>query len=77
MQHLEVSGAVRHIYIYIYIIRWLKVNIFVENIDHRDKHTQGLLDNYNVGGMFTDNRGNYIRFMSVGQSEGQIGSVIA
>ena len=29
MQHLEVSGAVRHIYIYIYIyvIRRLKVNI--------------------------------------------------
>ena len=24
MQHLEVSGAVRHIYIYIYVIRWLK-----------------------------------------------------
>ena len=30
MQHLEVSGAVRHIYIYIYIyiIRRLKVNLF-------------------------------------------------
>ena len=27
MQHLEVSGAVRHIYIYIYIVRQLKVNI--------------------------------------------------
>ena len=26
MQHLEVSGAVRHIYIYIYVIRRLKVN---------------------------------------------------
>ena len=26
MQHLEVSGAVRHIYIYIYVIRLLKVN---------------------------------------------------
>ena len=25
MQHLEVSGAVRHIYIYIYVIRRLKV----------------------------------------------------
>ena len=24
MQHLEVSGAVRHIYIYIYVIRRLK-----------------------------------------------------
>ena len=27
MQHLEVSGAVRHIYIYIYVIRRLKVNV--------------------------------------------------
>ena len=26
MQRLEVSGAVRHIYIYIYVIRRLKVN---------------------------------------------------
>ena len=26
MQHLEVSGAVRHIYIYIYVIRRLRVN---------------------------------------------------
>ena len=26
MKHLEVSGAVRHIYIYIYVIRRLKVN---------------------------------------------------
>ena len=26
MQHLEVSGAVRHIYIYIYVVRRLKVN---------------------------------------------------
>ena len=30
MQHLEVSGAVRHIYIYIYIygIRRLKINLY-------------------------------------------------
>jgi len=28
MQHLEVSGAVRHVYIYIYVIRRLKVNIY-------------------------------------------------
>jgi len=28
MQHLEVSGAVRHIYIYIYVIRRLHVNFF-------------------------------------------------
>ena len=27
MQHLEVSSAVQHIYIYIYVIRRLKVNI--------------------------------------------------
>ena len=27
MQHLEVSGAVRYIYIYIYVIRRLKVNL--------------------------------------------------
>jgi len=27
MQHLEVSGAVRHIYIYIYVIRRLKVKM--------------------------------------------------
>ena len=26
MQHLEVSGAVRHIYIYIYVVMRLKVN---------------------------------------------------
>ena len=25
MQHLEVSGAVRHIYIYIYVIKRLKI----------------------------------------------------
>jgi hypothetical protein len=30
MQRLEVSGAVR--YIYIYVIRWLKVNAW--NIEH-------------------------------------------
>ena len=29
MQHLEVSGAVRHIYIYIYVIKRLKVNIII------------------------------------------------
>ena len=29
MQHPEVSGAVRHIYIYIYVIRRLKVNRLV------------------------------------------------
>ena len=29
MQHLEVSGAVRHIYIYIYVIRRLKVKVTV------------------------------------------------
>ena len=28
MQHLGVSGTVRHIYIYIYVIRRLKVNDF-------------------------------------------------
>jgi len=28
MQHLEVSGAVQHIYIYIYVIRRLKVKKF-------------------------------------------------
>ena len=27
MQHLEVSGAVRHIYIYIYVIRRLEVKL--------------------------------------------------
>ena len=27
MQHLEVSGAVQHIYIYIYVIRRLKVKL--------------------------------------------------
>jgi len=30
MQHLEVSGAVRHIYIYIYVIRRLKVKLVIE-----------------------------------------------
>ena len=27
MQHLEVSGAVRHIYIYIYVVRQLRVKL--------------------------------------------------
>ena len=30
MQHLEVSGAVRHIYIYIYVIGRLKVHSLSE-----------------------------------------------
>jgi len=34
MQLLEVSGAVRHIYIYIYVIRQLKVKI-LNNTDYR------------------------------------------
>ena len=36
MQHLEVSGAVRHIYVYIYIyvIRWLKVKQYQQRIYH-------------------------------------------
>ena len=29
MQHLEVGGAVRHIYIYIYVVRRLKVKDMV------------------------------------------------
>ena len=32
MQNLEVSGAVRHIYIYIYVIRRLKVNMCPEGL---------------------------------------------
>jgi len=31
MLHLEVSGAVRHIYIYIYIVRQLRVKSAVRN----------------------------------------------
>jgi len=33
MQHLEVSGAVRPIYIYIYVIRRLKVNLVMSSND--------------------------------------------
>ena len=35
MQHLEVSGAVRHIYIY--VIKLLKVNLSITTGYHRDK----------------------------------------
>ena len=34
MQHLEVSGAVRYIYIYIYVVRQLRVNVCWENNRH-------------------------------------------
>ena len=36
MQHLEVSDAVRHIYIYIYVIRRLKVKIVQQKTLTRD-----------------------------------------
>jgi len=35
-------------------------------------NTQALLDHNNDSGMFTNNRGNYMGFMSVRQNEGQI-----
>jgi len=45
MQHLEVSGAVRHIYIYIYVVRQLRVNlgrrwIWVVIIKSRPPHSR-------------------------------------
>ena len=42
MQHLQVSGAVRHIYIYIYVIRRLKVKqigvLFLKPFPHCKLH---------------------------------------
>ena len=35
MQRLEVSGAVRHIYIYIYIIRQIKVNNYIISAEYQ------------------------------------------
>ena len=53
MQHLEVSGAVRHIYIYmyiyiyiyiyIYVIRRLKVKLYVFSDIFMPEHCDGLL----------------------------------
>ena len=45
MQHLEVSGAVRHIYIYIYVIRRLKVK-FKLDIMHYSVLLQGWVQNF-------------------------------
>ena len=42
MQHLEVSGAVRHIYIYIYIVRLVRVNNFTTNEDIATKYEADL-----------------------------------
>ena len=42
MQHLEVSGALRHIYIYIYVIRRLKVKIY------RPKNSGDPFRNYSI-----------------------------
>jgi len=46
-------------------------------ISNIEINTQAPLDHDNDGGMFTNNRGIYIGFMSVRQSEGKIGSIIA
>ena len=41
MQHLEVSGAVRHIYIYVCVIRRLKVK---ELLQHQQMHSHNVID---------------------------------